>query len=295
MNILVTGAGGFLGRHLLEIVRREGAVVHTVGVSRRGGEAHHVLEHVEDSAGIGRALEASDPHIVFHLAGSADASDQELMRRVNVGFASALVGALRRRGKRCSLVAVGSAAEYGAVREDDLPVTEGHEGRSTSPYALTKLEQTRLVLGGHGAGLETMVARCFNLIGPAMPSAMLLPSLARRLSAGGEVHVACAECTRDFIDVRDAAELLWRLARVRNFRGVVNICTGQETTVLDFARMIRRVLGVETVLKPGPTPECGAVVRSVGSTRKLFSAVGPYTFTGLEQSVTHALAQGMAR
>jgi len=295
MNILVTGAGGFLGRHLLEIARQEEAVVHTMGVSRREVEAHHILAHVEDSTGIERALDASDPHIVFHLAGTADASDQKRMRRVNVGFASALVGALRRRGKPCSLVAVGSAAEYGVVPEEDLPVAEGYEGRPTSLYAQTKLEQTRLVLDGHGKGLESIVARCFNLIGPAMPSSMLLPSLARRLRSGEAVSVACAECTRDFVDVRDAAELLWRLAGVRNVGGIVNICTGQETTVLDFARMLRGALGVETVLKPGPAPECGAVVRSVGSTRKLFSAVGAYTFTGLEQSVTHALAQGMAR
>src|SRR5712671_2200490 len=123
---LVTGAGGFLGRHVV------------TELTRRGFEAERLrFQFVEDGTllrvQVGDQIHAETnldefaarfaPTMVLHLAGTRGPS---LTTEVNVGLAIRLIGSIRRTGIATSLVLVGSAAEYGPVADASIPVKETH-------------------------------------------------------------------------------------------------------------------------------------------------------------------------
>jgi nucleoside-diphosphate-sugar epimerase len=189
-------------------------------------------------------------------------------------------------------VAVGSAAEYGPVAEALLPLREDTQARPVSFHGSSKLAQTEQVLAAGMSGADVTVLRTFNLLGPAMPSQLILPSLARRMLAGcgRMLRVANIDSTRDFMDVQDATRILLAVARVPDASGqIVNCCTQRETRVGTLAEMAARHLGLALEIEPDMESPPDPNPRSVGSVQKLFRLVGAWNFKPLEQSVSETL------
>jgi nucleoside-diphosphate-sugar epimerase len=210
MRLLIIGAGGFLGRHIRRRARAAGLDVVTAGRSALpGSPAHLVADLAADGpAVIATMLTEVAPDAVVNCAGATSGPPAALVA-ANIEGTYALVTAMLAAGA-ARLVHLGSAAEYGAA-EPGVPVTEQAATRPGAMYGVTKLAGTRIVGTAAAAGLDAVVLRVFNPVGPGAPAASLPGRLAaelrRALADGtGEVRLGPLDAVRDFVDARDVAD-----------------------------------------------------------------------------------------
>jgi GDP-4-dehydro-6-deoxy-D-mannose reductase len=231
MTALVTGAGGFLGRHVVARLRALSIPVETLG---RSGSL--TLADPGDGAAIRAAMQAVRPSLVFHLAGTPVAEPLEEAYRVNVLFGAHLLAAARALPAPPRLLLAGSAAEYGPMAEALLPVAEDAPCNPSSVYGITKLAQTLHGLAAAAAGLPVVVARLFNVVGGGMPAHLALGAFAAQIRAmpeeGGVLRTGALARWRDFVEAAPAAAVLVDLARDPAAAGqVVNVCSGLPTSL----------------------------------------------------------------
>jgi GDP-4-dehydro-6-deoxy-D-mannose reductase len=280
VRVLVTGAGGFCGRHLVRHLEQSAVEVHTVGptVSSRN---HHRADRF-DVAAIRDALARSRPSYVMHVAGVSSGSDIPAYYAANTWYAAALFEALESAGADCPVLLVGTSAEYGSVTPEQLPITEETVARPCSHYGISKLAQTQMALAVAAGGRAVVVVRPFNIIGPGMPEHGAVQSFARQVAdiirkrREPVVHVGNLQSSRDLVSVDDVVAAWWSLIRTPDAYGqVINVCTGTETTMSDVLAMLVEEAGVpievrteSARLKRIDTP------RHYGSNDKLRALVG---------------------
>lgn len=230
---LVTGAGGFIGRHLVARLRDEGVMCMTAGV--RPGGANHLAFDPGIAHDWTRILEHARPDVVFHLAGASGRAEAPEIFRVNCTWAANLLAAARPFPTR--VILIGSAAEYGEVRPEQMPIDEKTPALPRSIYGIAKLAQTQLGLAAAAQGADVVVARLFNVVGPGMPAHLFLPTMARELAAQrhlppGKRRLIVGNPTagRDLIPIRPTVEGLLALARASGASGLVCLCSGQPVT-----------------------------------------------------------------
>jgi GDP-4-dehydro-6-deoxy-D-mannose reductase len=227
---LVTGAGGFIGRYVVAELRRRGIEIHKLRFRSAVDGSIAPRFRLDDSPESGQLVDLvrqAEPDVIFHLAGTTDI---RFLFDVNVGYAVRLIEGLQRAGLAATILLVGSAAEYGRIDEDKLPVSERFPCRPFTPYGISKHAQTLAALTAAAAGSRVIVARLFNVVGQGMPRHLPLMDLAIRLAASegkGELAVGNLDLERDFIDAADVAQSLVGLAFHPKADGVVNFCCGQ--------------------------------------------------------------------
>ncbi|HEX6739486.1 MAG TPA: GDP-mannose 4,6-dehydratase, partial [Vicinamibacteria bacterium] len=195
MRLLITGAGGFVGSHLVDYLRAEHPQVQLFGLERAHGAAPRDLPvgmaalpaDLDDRASVESALEEAQPDAVVHLAGQSSVqsswTDPGSTLRTNVMGVIHLLDGLRRRGRRARVLVVGSADEYGPVSPAELPLGEDRPLRPASPYAVSKAAQGLLALQYAGAsGLSVIVTRTFPHTGPRRGEAFAESSFARQIA-----------------------------------------------------------------------------------------------------------------
>lgn len=220
-TLLVTGASGFLGQHVQRAATANG--IEVVGLDRAGPHPVDLL----DLAAVTKRVRETRPDVVLHLASLTSQADVRALFDVNVTGTAMLCEALG--DSAAPLVVVGSSSVYGNTGEG--LVSEATPAAPRSLYAVSKWSQEAVALrSARVTGRVVTIARLFNLIGPGMPPTLLAGTMAEQLAraeAGGSkvLRFGALTATRDFLDVRDAAGALLRLAEVRP-QGPVNVCTG---------------------------------------------------------------------
>ena len=243
--MLITGAAGFAGSHLLDLLeagerpvvawRRPGEPLPPVPTGSRWMEVE-----ILDADAVHRAVLDARPSLVYHLAGIAhegrswERTAQTL--GVNALGTHHLLEAVARLDSVPRVLVAGSALVYreqpGALRED-APIGPA------SPYALSKLAQE--MVGAHAAerGLPVLLARPFNHIGPRQSPLFFASGVARQVArveqglAAPVVEVGNLEARRDLTDVRDTVRA-YRAILERGVPGrVYNVCSGQACRVGD--------------------------------------------------------------
>ena len=181
------------------------------------------------------------------------------------------------------LVLLGSAAEYGIVAPECLPVSEEQPLRPASLFGASKAAQSQLALAAASEwNLRVLLARPFNLLGPGLPEHYLAAALAARLLRDGAtaqpLSIRNADATRDFVDVRDAADalvaLIERAVPEPGKPRVFNIAAQQETSVLEVARFLCELHGKRSPLPVGSTGSRSGIHRSCGDATRLRQATG---------------------
>ena len=219
----------------------------------------------------------------FNAAATSPSATPEEMYRVHVTGTLNVMRAAAKASPNAVLVLVGSAAEYGVVAEERLPIDEEEPAQPASLFGASKMAQTQLALAAAVEwSLRVLVARPFNLLGPGLPEHYLAAALAKRLLQEGRTTkplvVANAEATRDFVDVRDAAAaLVLMIEKAAPFPGgsrIFNIASGQETSVLEIARTLCELHGRRSVLAEGDASSRSRIRRSCGDAARLRTATG---------------------
>ena len=248
MRLLVIGAGGFIGAHVRDQAIMAGLEVVTAGRSSLGGAGRHLRANLaEDSPDtIAALVDAVAPDAVVNCAG-ATAGDPAQLLAANVTSVCTLAKAMLAAQAPARLVHLGSAAEYGAG-PPGVRVTEQSVPRPVALYGVTKLAGTQLVDLGIAAGLDAVVLRVFNPVGPGAPAGSLPGRLAAQLRRavrdGGDVHLGPLDAVRDFIDVRDVADAVIAAASVPALpRRVLNIGTGHGVAARALADRLLAISG----------------------------------------------------
>jgi NDP-hexose 4-ketoreductase len=150
------------------------------------------------------------------------------------------------------LVHLGSAAEYGRA-DPGVPVSERATPRPAAAYGATKLAGTRLVELAAAVGLDAVVLRVFNPVGPGAPQTTLPGKLAaqlrRALKHGSDIRLGSLDAVRDFIDVRDVADAVIAAATVPALpHRVLNVGSGQGVPVRAMVKQLLTISGCTSVI-----------------------------------------------
>ena len=308
-TVFVTGADGFIGSHLVELLVASGARVRALVMYNSWNEIGwlrdvpaDVRRQVEILTGDIRDIErvrqgVSGCEYVFHLSSliaipySYDASRSYV--ETNIVGALNVLQASRESSTLVRLVHVSTSEVYGTAQQ--VPIPESHPLVGQSPYSATKIAADKLAESFHlSFELPVVVARPFNTYGPRQTARAVIPTIAAQLLAGCDVlKLGSLEPTRDFNYVTDTAAGMLALALCQDAEGqVVNIGSGTEWSIKQTVELLceitRRRVPVETDagrVRPG----LSEVQRLVADNRRITELTGwrsqmPFR-AGLERTV----------
>lgn len=252
-KVLVTGAGGFIGSHLVEKLLAEGASVRAfVRYNSRGDSGYlrlipaESLARVEivagnicDSAGIRKAVEGCE--IVLHLGAMisipysyvhpAEVAESNLIGTLNV-----LMACRDLQVKR--LIHTSSSEVYGTALQ--VPISESHPLQGQSPYSASKIGADKLAESFYCAyNLPVVTVRPFNTFGPRQSARAVIPTIITQALTQDVIHLGNQSTSRDFTFVKDTVRGLMKAAETENIEGkLMNLGTGLEIKIDDLVKKI---------------------------------------------------------
>jgi GDP-4-dehydro-6-deoxy-D-mannose reductase len=251
-TILVTGAAGFAGSHLVDLLARDGAGI--VAWHRPGGAPPREVPgtrweavDLHDRDAVDAAIARTGPSTVYHCAGAAHVGrsweSTETTFATNVRATHHLLQALERAAAPARVLIPSSALVYASAGE---ALTEDHPLVPASPYGLSKLAQEMLGVRTNGP-LAVTIARAFNHFGPRQDPYFVASGFARRIADiehgrwEPQIAVGNLDARRDLTDVRDTVRA-YRLILERGVPGrPYNVCSGRAIAIRDLLdRLIAR-------------------------------------------------------
>jgi NAD dependent epimerase/dehydratase len=267
--VLVTGADGFIGSHLVERLVADGAKVRAFCLYNSFGSAGWLddldpatraaidirLGDIRDARLVEAATEGVE--VVFHLAAliaipySYTAADSFVDTNVR-GTLNALEAA--RRAGIARFIQTSTSEVYGTP--STLPITEGHPMQAQSPYAASKVAGDQLALAFHAShGVPAVVVRPFNTYGPRQSDRAVLPTMLRQLLAGQrEVRLGRLDPRRDLTFVADTADGFVRAALAKGIEGqTIQLGTGRSESIGELFAMACRLIGADATTVEDPS------------------------------------------
>jgi GDP-4-dehydro-6-deoxy-D-mannose reductase len=265
MRALVTGASGFVGPYLIERLRAAGYEVTAAGGPH---DTHSDLLPIDlsDAQSLVAAFDIANPSVVFHLAAQsfvpralqspAETYDANVMGTARM--LQALRGWRDLTKNDARFVFVSSAEVYGAQDDTAYPIDETAPLCPANPYAASKAAAEAIVLGEvRSFGVDAIVTRAFNHIGPGQDERFVVPSFAAQLRAIADraepvLMVGNLEAKRDFLDVRDVVDAYVSLAQHGTGGEVYNICSGTATSIREILAELIRIAHVPVEVREDP-------------------------------------------
>lgn len=273
-TVLVTGAGGFIGRHLVRRLMADRSEVHATNSS------HGDISLEATWACLPKA------QVLIHLAAksSVPASWDDPLNFISancVGVAHALQYC-RRNGSKLIFL---SSYMYGDAGSEAIAETAAISTRN--PYALTKQFSEQLCnIYSESLGVETRILRPFNVYGPQQSEAFLIPKIVRQAKVG-KVHVNDLVPRRDFVYIDDLVEAIVSLMAYAGTHRVFNIGSGRSYSVGDVIGTVAALLGTRVEVNSDEVRRPGEVMDSVADIGLAQRELG--------WRPRHSLAQGLSR
>lgn len=291
---LITGASGFVAAHFLRFLDSLDEPCEVLGLdvqsSPGGGYRFSYSVRVVDLLDA-RALEGLllefRPTRILHLASMSNVGQswkapvESFTNNTNI-FLN-LLDPIRKHGLETKVLSVGSSEEYGLVQESDLPLTESKPLRPGSPYGVARVAQEQLSqVFAEGYGLDVVMTRSFNHIGPGQREQFVIPSFVKQVveaKRAGKTRIILragnTRVVRDFLDVRDVVRAYHELL-ARGTKGqVYNICSGVGRSLDQVLEILSELTGVVVELEVDPgLVRPNELMTMIGSAHKLHQELG---------------------
>jgi GDP-4-dehydro-6-deoxy-D-mannose reductase len=264
-SVLVTGAAGFVGSHLLELLQQdEGDIVAWLRpgteASVKGARVRWMSVEMQDRAAVLAATAEARPRAIYHLAGvphvGGSWSHTNETFAGNVLATHYLFDALRRNALAPRVLITSSATVYAPASH---AITENDAVNPNSPYGTSKLAQEMLARRSwEDDGIPALIARAFNHVGPRQTPAFVAPSIAKQIAeieAGGREPVLMMgnlEPQRDIMDVRDTVRAYRAMMQSATPGIPYNVCSGVPTAVRALVDLFVSKARVNIELKQDP-------------------------------------------
>jgi nucleoside-diphosphate-sugar epimerase len=294
MRAFVTGAAGFVGRHLVPRLRRAGYQVVATDIE---------LE-ISDAPAVEAAVAKAAPALLVHLAAVSFVPESrvepERTYRVNFLGTRSVLEAARRAAPGARVLLACSADQYGSAAPGAAPFTEASPLRPHSPYAHTKVAADLLGACYAARGLDVVRTRAFNHTGPGQAEGFALPSFARQaveIALGRRepvVRVGNLESVRDFLDVEDVVEAYLALAGRSAPAGVYNVASGRGVRIGHALGAILNLAGVEPRIEVEPE-RLRPTDQTLGDATRLREATGWAPKLALETTLERLVAHWRER
>jgi NAD dependent epimerase/dehydratase len=293
-SVFVTGADGFIGSHLVELLVESGARVRAMTYYNSWNEKgwlrdvpEQTLSSVELFSGDIRDTERVRQGVhgcdyVFHLSSLiAIPYSYEAPRsyvETNVIGAINVLQACRESDALTRLVHVSTSEVYGSAQQ--VPIPENHPLVGQSPYSASKIAADKMAESYHMSfGLPVVTARPFNTFGPRQTARAVIPTIASQLLAGRKtLKLGSLSPTRDFNFVTDTAAGMLALALSKGAEGeVVNIGSGEEWSISRTVEFLCEIVGrqVEIISDDARIrPDKSEVNRLLADNRKIVDLTG---------------------
>ena len=298
-KILITGFSGFVSRHFLDFLYKENLAYEILGVDIN--QPQMSLEVYRDKLDVKfktlnllekEALNAliADfrPDYILHLASfssvayswnfPADCFNNNTQIFLN------LTECLRENDLLdCRFLSVGSSEEYGNVTEEQLPLYEDMKLEPVSPYAVARVAQEMMAkVLVDGFGMNIILTRSFNHIGPYQDTRFVIPSFVRRVmdvvqsgANSGVIETGDITIVRDFVDVRDVVRAYYLLLTEGTPGEIYNISSGKGIALSDVIAKIADLLSIEIECRVNPMfVRPGDNQKIVGSFEKIQKELG---------------------
>lgn len=270
MRALVTGAAGFVGRHLTAQLLSQGheviGLVHPSdgGPGSLGPRVEVFALDILDESALGAAVRECGPDALFHLAAfsNPEGSWKEARRTLETNIIGAhnLLSAAKETGRKPKVLLVGSAQQYGDVPAEAQPISEEREQKPLTPYAVSKTSQE--LLGRRSVWSQEIpvyVTRSFNHTGPGQSDGYVSSSFARQVAEVEKgkreaiLRVGNLGARRDFSDVRDVAAAYCAIVERGQPGRPYNVCRGEAVSIREVLDELVRLslVPVEVVVDPG--------------------------------------------
>jgi GDP-4-dehydro-6-deoxy-D-mannose reductase len=269
--ILVTGAAGFAGSHLLEFLMTAGAEI--MALHRPGNHLPELdrpdqpdsrvtwrAADILDRAAVRAAVAETKPSEIYHLAAAAHVGDSwghvAATFEVNVRGTEFLLDAVRTLAPEARIFIPGSALIYRPAEtalDEDAPIGPA------SPYGVSKLAQE--MLGRRAVtddGLQVVVTRSFNHVGPRQAASFSTSSFARQIAlieaglAPPILFVGNLQARRDLTDVRDTVRAYTVVMKRGEPGRPYNVCSGQAYAIADLLDQLVALARVEVTIRIDP-------------------------------------------
>ncbi|MFH1699368.1 MAG: GDP-mannose 4,6-dehydratase [Candidatus Zixiibacteriota bacterium] len=263
-KILLTGAGGFIGSHVTELLINAGAKVSALVRYTSTGQSGHldnitipdrrrlkiVYGDIRSYEDVKRAIGKND--IIIHLAAQiaipySYISPGDFLNVNTVGTINILNASREKDIKR--IVQLSTSEVYGSAQY--LPIDEKHPQVAQSPYAASKIASDKLAESFHRSyNLPVVIARPFNTYGPRQSARAVIPTIIIQALRGKTVSLGNIHTRRDLNFVGDTAATLIKMALSNKGNGEqFNICSGKDYSIEDIVKQIGHILGKKLIIK----------------------------------------------
>lgn len=303
-KIIVTGVNGFVGEHVVDTFKEDGFEVVGIGSDNNPNEkvAHKLDTYVScnlldvDSV---NNIDLNNTRAIIHLAGlsAVGRSFEQAQRYIsdNAVMTYNLLDHAKTSNMQGRAIVVSSGALYDP--NQPLPISEKSATSPTSPYAIGKLASEHVVDYFRNRGLDAVIARPFNHIGPGQKEGFILPDIYAQLAStgsGGEIQVGNLDTRRDYTDVRDIVAGYKALALAESLdHNLYNICSGKSLSGKDILALVERIGGY-TDIKVSVDPSKirpSDIMDIYGDSSRIRNELGWQPQYDIEQTITDFVAE----
>ncbi len=305
---LITGFSGFVGQHFVEYLNNNEKACLVKGLDVQNPDfvfdqyrnAKISFEKVDllSKDHVEYIIHEFQPNYILHLASFSSVAFswtepvQSFQNNTNI-FLN-LIDGVRKLNIDVRLLSIGSSEEYGNVTDEDLPLTEDHPLNPVSPYAVARISQEFLSkVYTDGYGMDIVLTRSFNHIGPMQKDIFFVSSMARQLvelkrsgKSRGNIVTGDVSIVRDFTDVRDVVRAYHLLLHGGRKGQVYNVCSGRGVSLKEPIEIMAQQLNVEVDITIDDRLIRPADNRTIiGSNEKIKRELGWENTIPLEQSL----------
>lgn len=268
LSVLVTGASGFIGSHLVRRLLSDGEEVHVLLRKEARAERLAGLEGITrwtadlgDTPALELCLHSVRPNLIFHCAGSSSARKSSGWEPVRDAFRTNLDGLVNLLEAACvtgaplrSLIRLGGLEEYGNGR---APFLETQREAPRSAYSASQVAGTHLLQAIQPTlPFAAVTLRPALIYGPGQSSDFMIPALIQSLLAGSPFPLTAGRSRRDLLHIDDLVGAMIAASKSDGLAGeVINIATGVARQMRTIARAIGRIAGRMDLLRFGEVPE----------------------------------------